>query len=387
MTAGIDRIAARFDKRYATHFADKPAVPFAIRDTGGRVHNLGGSEPRFTLVASNARGMSALETVDSLVIAEAYVSGAVDIEGDVEAVLSVRDFFADTHPLVSAWHMLWPRLRGQEKTDKQNISHHYDIDPDFFLSFLDKRHRCYSHGIFQSDDEPLEDGITHKLDFAVDSVEARPGDRILDVGGGWGAFTEYGGRKDLQVTSLTISRVSENFLNDLIAREKLPCRVKYEHLHEHKPDKPYDAIVILGVTEHLPDYERTLALYRSMLKPGGKIYLDASAMRKKYDLSSFIRRHIYPGNGSPMCLHDYLRAVAASPFSLESVHDDRHSYALTAKHWAERFDAARAEIEKRWGMEQFRKFRIYLWGCYDGFKRDEVQAYRVVLGLPSMATS
>jgi cyclopropane-fatty-acyl-phospholipid synthase len=181
--------------------------------------------------------------------------------------------------------------------------------------------------------------------------------------------------------------VSEKFLNDLIAREKLPCRVKYEHLHEHKPDKPYDAIVILGVTEHLPDYERTLALYRSMLKPGGKIYLDASAMRKKYDLSSFIRRHIYPGNGSPMCLHDYLRAVAASPFSLESVHDDRHSYALTAKHWAERFDAARAEIEKRWGMEQFRKFRIYLWGCYDGFKRDEVQAYRVVLGLPSMATS
>jgi cyclopropane-fatty-acyl-phospholipid synthase len=152
MTAGIDRIAARFDKRYATHFADKPAVPFAIRDTGGRVHKLGGSEPRFTLVASNARGMSALETVDSLVIAEAYVSGAVDIEGDVEAVLSVRDFFADTHPLVSAWHMLWPRLRGQEKTDKQNISHHYDIDPDFFLSFLDKRHRCYSHGIFQSDD-------------------------------------------------------------------------------------------------------------------------------------------------------------------------------------------------------------------------------------------
>jgi len=295
----------------------------------------------------------------------------------------MREFFQDTHPLVTAWHMLWPKLHGQERTDADNISRHYDIDPDFFLAFLDKRHRCYSHGVFECDDEPLEDGITHKLDFALESVEARPGDRVLDVGGGWGAFTEYAGKKDIQVTSLTISRVSENFLSDIIEREKIPCTVRYQHLHDHKPDKPYDAIVILGVTEHLPDYDRTLALYRSMLKPGGKVYLDASAMRKKYDISSFLRRHIYPGNGSPMCLHDYLRAVAASPFRLETVHDDGHNYALTAKHWAERFDAARADIERRWGAAQYRKFRLYLWGCYDGFKRDYIQAYRVVLDLPS----
>ena len=191
----------------------------------------------------------------------------------------------------------------------------------------------------------------------------------------------------MQVTSLTISRVSENFLKNIIDRDKLPCTVRFEHLHEHKPDKRYDAIVILGVTEHLPDYKRSLALYRSMLKPGGKVYLDASAMRKKYDISSFLRRHIYPGNGSPMCLHDYLRAVATSPFHLESVHDDRHNYALTSKHWAERFDAARAEIERRWGSAQYRKFRVYLWGCYDGFKRDYMQAYRVVLSLPAGATA
>ena len=383
MSREIDRIAAKFDKRYQSFYANLPGVSFAIRDTAGNEHRLGDRPPEFTLVASSPRGMSALETVDSLVISEAYLSGAIDIEGDPAAALSMRNFFADAHPLVAAWHMLWPRIRGQERIDKENISHHYDIDPDFFLAFLDKRHRCYSHGVFHRDDEPLEEGITRKLDFAVDSIEARPGDRVLDVGGGWGAFTEYGGRRDLQVTSLTISRVSERYLNDLIEREKLPCRVVYQHLHEHRPAKPYDAIVILGVTEHLPDYDRTLALYKSMLKPGGKVYLDASAMRKKYDLSSFLRRHIYPGNGSPMCLHDYLRAVAASPFSVEMVRDDRHNYALTARHWAERFDAARAEIERRWGMAQFRKFRLYLWGCYDGFMRDQVQAYRVVLGLPA----
>ena len=387
MTDSMSRAVPRFESRYRTFFADKSGVPFAIRDPQGKERVFGGSEPRFTLAAVNDTGMSAIASLDALRITEAYLNGRVDIEGDLEAALSMRDFFSDTHPVVAAWHMLWPRIHGQESTDKNNISHHYDIEPDFFLSFLDKRHRCYSHGVFECDDESLEDGITRKLDFAVESVEARPGDRILDVGGGWGAFTEYGGKKDIQVTSLTISRVSEKFLNGIIEREKLPCRVLYEHLHEHRPDYKYDAIVILGVTEHLPDYERSLALYRSLLKPGGKVYLDASAMRRKYDLSSFLRRHIYPGNGSPMCLHDYLAAVAKSPFMVQEVFNDRHSYLLTARAWAERFDAARAEIERRWGTHQYRKFRIYLWGCVDGFKRDFMQAYRVVLGLPSAATA
>ena len=383
MNAGLTRVASSFENRYRNFLARSPGVPFAIRDPQGNERVIGGDSPQFTLSAENTRGMSALRTLDSLVITEAYLSGAVDIDGDIEAALSMRDFFGDRHPLVTAWHMLWPRIRGQEKVDADNISQHYDIDPDFFLAFLDRRHRCYSHGIFECDDESLEDGISHKLDFALEAVEARPGDRILDVGGGWGAFTEYAGKKDMHVTSLTISRVSENFLNDVITREKLPCDVRFEHLHDHRPARPYDSIVILGVTEHLPDYERTLALYRSLLKPGGKVYLDASAMRKKYDLSSFLRKHIYPGNGSPMCLHDYLKAVATSPFRLQCVYDDRHNYALTARHWAERFDDARAEIERRWGARQYRKFRLYLWGCYDGFKRDFLQAYRVVLGLPS----
>jgi len=387
MSTGLSRVASKYERHYTTYFGSQTEVPFAIRDQDGAEHRFGREEPAFTFAARDDHAMSALATLDGLVIAEAYLSGSLDVEGDLESALRMRDFFGDTHPLVTAWHMLGPKLRGQVKSDAKHISHHYDIDPDFFLAFLDRRHRCYSHGVFDCDDEPLEDGITRKLDFALESVEARPGNRVLDVGGGWGAFTEYAGKKDVQVTSLTISRVSEDFLKGIIAREKIPCSVKYEHLHEHKPDKLYDSIVILGVTEHLPDYPRSLALYRSMLKPGGKVYLDASAMRRKHDISSFLRRHIYPGNGSPMCLHDYLKAVAASPFHVEVVHDDRHNYALTSKHWAERFDAARAEIERRWGSAQYRKFRLYLWGCYDGFKRDYVQAYRVVLGLPSAATA
>lgn len=382
MTASFDRVVQNFSRRYSAYFGSNGSAAFALRAPDGTRHDFGNGQPRFTLAASDSRGLEALATLDQLVIAESYLHGHLDVEGDVATVLAHRNFFPDVHPLFTAWQFLKPRLTGQVRSDEQWISHHYDIEADFFLLFLDRRHRCYSHGIFENDAESLEDAIARKMGFALDSIEAKPGHRVLDVGGGWGAFTQYAGCKDVQVTSLTISRESEKFLNELIARERIPCSARYEHLYEHAPNEPYDSIVVLGVTEHLPDYDKSLAKYRSLLKPGGKVYLDASAKRKKYDVSAFLRRHIYPGNGSPMCLHDYLRAVAESPFQLEGVWDDRHSYALTAKHWATRLDANKDEAQRRWGMAQYRKFRLFLWGCADGFGRDDLQAYRVVLRLP-----
>jgi cyclopropane-fatty-acyl-phospholipid synthase len=381
VTPSLQTAARKFEKRYREYFNGSGAS-FALRSPGGAIHALGGGPPRFTLAAANSRGIEALASLDRLVIAEAYLQGHIDVEGDLEAVLTHRNFFPDQHPLVRAWQFIKPRITGQVRSDRGWIAEHYDIEPDFFLTFLDTRHRCYSHGVYERDDESLEDAMTRKLEFSLDSVGAKPGDRVLDVGGGWGAFTQFAGCRGVRVTSITISRESEKFLEELIRREQIPCTVRYEHLWEHQPAEPYDAIVILGVTEHLPDYEKSLARYRELLKPGGKVYLDASASRKKYSVSSFLQRHIYPGNGSPMCLHSYLRAVAASPFQLRGVWDDRHSYHLTAREWAIRLDENREEIERRWGIAQYRKFRLFLWGVADTMKRDAMQAYRVVLELP-----
>jgi len=133
---------------------------------------------------------------------------------------------------------------------------------------------------------------------------------------------------------------SEAFIQKLIQREGIPCQVKREHLFEHQPAEKYDAIVNLGVTEHLPDYKATLEKYQSLLKPGGKIYLDASSTRKRAGHATFLEKYIYPGNGSLMCLHEYLAEVARSPFRLRGVWDDQHSYYLTLKGWAEGLDRA-----------------------------------------------
>jgi cyclopropane-fatty-acyl-phospholipid synthase len=354
---------------------------FAVHLRSGQTVTFGQGPVSATFVVKRATGLWALASMDATRIAEAYCNGALDIEGDIESLLSLRSVFKDRHPLTSFWRFLRPRLFGQVKSDIHWIAEHYEHHPDFYLTFLDRDHRCYSQAIFASDDEPLELAIKRKLDFAIAAVGVKAGDRVLDIGGGWGAFLEYAGQRGIHVTSLTISPDSEKFLRNLIARERLPCQVRREHLFMHQVDRPYHAIVNLGVTEHLPDYRRTLATYRALLAPGGRVYLDASASRERYDLSAFLIRHIYPGNGSLLCLADYLAALRESPFTLLELHDDRHSYALTSRHWARNFDRHRAEIVDRWGAPLYRAFRVYLWGCADGFARNLLQAHRMVLEL------
>ncbi|HKG93026.1 MAG TPA: class I SAM-dependent methyltransferase [Gemmatimonadaceae bacterium] len=395
-SGAADRLIGRLEARYAALVADaqraggattRHAAAWALRVAGAagaagdRLHVFGSGEPAFTIVVRDREGLAALRSLDITAVGEAYLRGAVDVEGELWRTLALRDLFSDRDLVRRAWHFLRPLFHGQVASDKYWIAHHYEYPPEFYLLFLDRQYRCYSHGVFARDDEPLESAIARKLDFAAEAAGIRPGMRVLDIGGGWGAFVEYGGRRGIHVTSLTISEESERFIQALIDRQRLPCRVVREHLYEHRPGAPYDAIVNLGVTEHLPDYRATLQIYERLLKPGGRIYLDASAARKRHDLSTFLLRYIFPGNGTPLCLHEYLAEVARSRFSVAAVHNDRHNYLLTTKHWAQRLEDNRAEIERRWGKAVHRVFQLYLWGCVDGFLRDTIQAYRVVLEL------
>jgi cyclopropane-fatty-acyl-phospholipid synthase len=358
------------------------AGAFAVRIEGGQAAVIGAGEPVATLVVKDRRALDALRRQDALAVGQAYLAGSLDVHGDMSRLLALRDVFHDRHPLRFLLRFVRPRLLGQAASDRDWIARHYDEDPDFYLTFLDKRHRAYSQAVFASEDDSLEDAMTRKLDFSLDAIEAKPGDRVLDIGAGWGAFTEYAGSRGVRVTSLTVSEPSRRFVQDIIDRDGLPCRVLSEHFLDHRTDQPYDAIVNLGVTEHLPDYAGTLAHYQRLLKPGGKVYLDASATRRKYDVSTFFERYIFPGNGSPLCLHDYIACLSRTPLQVEAVLNDRLNYMWTTRHWAESLDRNRESIEARWGLAHYRRFQLYLWGCVDGFRRDLLQAYRIVLRRP-----
>jgi cyclopropane-fatty-acyl-phospholipid synthase len=376
-TAIYDRILRRIQE----NVANRVEVPFEIRLWGDRAYRFGKGEPAVDILVRDRNGLAALGRLDELSICEAYMAGSLDVVGDMLQFVGLRGALSDSHPLDYLWRRIAPWLIGRSTANRQAIATHYEFDTDFYLKFLDAT-RCYSQALFEQDHEALETAQLRKLNFAVEACALKPGDRVLDVGGGWGSFTEHAGRRGIEVTVLTISEHSERFLRDLIWRLQLPAQVLNRDFLIYDSPEPYDAIVILGVMEHLPDYPAVLRRLQRLLRPGGRVYLDASAFREKYVKPTFVSRYIFPGDHCYFCLHDFLAAAAKTPLDVLAVYNDRHSYFLTCRTWAENLEAARDEIVRRWGEALYRRFRLYLWGSAFAFRNRDMEAYRVVLEKP-----
>jgi len=368
-------------RRIQRQVTEKVKIPLEIMLQGDRTYRFGEGPPAVRILVNDPMGLTALGQLDELRLCEAYMNGSLDIAGDMLGFVSLRRALSDSHPLHALWQRLTPLFIGRIPTDRLAVVTHYDFPSAFYLQFLGPT-RCYSQAVFERDDEALETAQRRKLDFAIDACRLKPGDRVLDVGGGWGSFTEHAGQRGIQVTSLTLSRQSEALLADLIQRRQLPCRVVNQDFRNHSTLEPYDAIVMLRVMEHLPDYPAVLRQIQCLLRPGGRVYLDASAFPQKYAKPTFIAEHIFPAGQAHLCLHEFLAAVTRTPLEVLAVHNDRHSYFLTAKAWAENLEAARDEITRRWGQALYRIFRLYLWSSAYTFFSHGMDAFRVVLERP-----
>ena len=138
----------------------------------------------------------------------------------------------------------------------------------------------------------------------------------------------------------------------------------------------------MGVIEHLPDYGRVLGKFTELLKPGRRIFLDASACTQKYELSSFMVKHIYGGNHSFLVLHDLLDKMSRTPLRVQEMFDDRFSYFLTFQQWARNFDQHRDTVVEKFGEFNYRRFRLYLWGAAYEFLSRSLDCYRMIIAYP-----
>lgn len=354
-------------------------APFELCLHDGRTHTFGTGAPAFRMISRDERGTQALASFDDLSIADAYLLRHLDIEGDLFALLAYRPLLSDKHPLQYVWETyLQALVNGQVAADKQTIPQHYDLPPAFFELWLDKRVRGYSHAFFESDADSIEDAMVRKFDYAIAQCGIQPGDRVLDIGGGWGSFLEYAGKQGVRVTSITISPTSVKYMRDLVRRHDLPCEVVEAHLLEFKSSQRFDAIVNLGVTEHLPDYRGTLAQYGRLLAPGKRLYLDAYS-GQRFNNSSFLTKWVYEGNTSPLNLPRYFAAIERENFEVLSMKCDARNYELTCRKWVERLEAAQDTIVAQWGETLYRRFRLYLWGCARAFADGGLSAHHMVL--------
>ena len=298
------RNAARLLAFISRRFRDSGAC-FDLVLQDGSEHRIGTGSPRFKLLITHPKGLRAIASFDEGVIANAYIDGWFDVEGEIIEIYDLRRHLQDRHLFKWLWRFIAPVMLGQVKVNKSAISRHYERDHSFYLSFLDEEFRCYTQGVFETPDEPLSTAIRRKMDFILERCKMTPGSEVLDVGVGWGSFAEYAARKGIKVTGLTIAKQSLKFMQQLTAEQNLSITTKLVDVLEYKPKKQFDAIAILGVMEHLPNYREVLTCFDRLLKPGGYIFLDASAIPRKYELSSFITQHIYPGNHSFFVLHDF----------------------------------------------------------------------------------
>ena len=180
---------------------------------------------------------------------------------------------------------------------------------------------------------------------------------------------------------LTLSHKQRAYLENWIAQPGAPSalRVVYESVFAFDPAAQYDAIVLLGVMEHLPDYRRLFGRFARLLKPGGRVYMDFTAQRKKFVANAFVHKYVFSGNHTPVYLPGLFEAAALHGFEAIALHNDRHSYFLTLQAWARKLEAAHSRVVPLVGEPVYRLFRLYLWGAAHHLERTGwLESYRVV---------
>jgi cyclopropane-fatty-acyl-phospholipid synthase len=367
--------------RFVAHFSDV-AAPFDLVLPDGSLVHLGSGAATFRVHAKTNRGFRALASLDEGRVAESYIYGDIDIDGDMLRPFELRGSMGDRHLLTTAWRFVQPLLFGQVHTNKQAISAHYDIDPRFFLSFLDPKIPCYTQGIYESADETLDTAMLRKFDYCFRRLHLKPGDHIFEIGPGWGAWFEYAAARGVRCTGITNSVVSRDYLTARGRSLSFDWEILLGDFLEYESRHKYDAIVIMGVIEHLPQYQRVLDKFRAILKPGGYIFLDGSANNKKYELSSFMVKYIYGGNHSFLALHDLLDKMSYTRLRVTELFNDRYSYFLTFHQWAKNLEANRDMVIAEFGDFNYRRFRLYLWGATYEFLSRSLDCYRMIIELP-----
>lgn len=384
--AMIGPIARLLVGRFANHFCDSPTT-FELMLPDGSAQRVGRGAPSFRLHVKTNRALRALASIDAGRIGDAYVSGDLDLDGDMLKPFELRNSMGDVHLLTTVWRFLQPVLFGQLYTNKQAISAHYDIDPAFFLSFLDPETPCYTQGVYVDDAETLAVATLRKFDYVYTGCRLKPGDHILEVGPGWGAWFEYAWRRGIKCTGITISQTSAALLTARAATLGADWEIILCDLLTYQTERKYDAVVIMGVMEHLPQYRPVLGKVMSVLKPGGRLFIDASACTKKFELSSYMVKYIYGGNHSFLVLHEFLETLAQTPMRVVELVNDRYSYFLTFQQWARNFDRNRELVIQRFGEFNYRRFRLYLWGAAYEFLSRSLDCYRMIIHNPENDTS
>ena len=346
-------------------------------------------------------------------LAEAYLHNDFDIEGDIEAAFEVGDFLLGrlgdwkkklklggllialpardaASTMGGTARRLLPRIGGKKHSrarDRCAVAFHYDVSNDFYRLWLD-RQMVYSCAYFRSPTDDLDVAQEQKLDYICRKLRLRPGQRLLDIGCGWGALVLYAAKHfGVHAEGITSSEPQLEWGRERIADAGLINNATIE-LRDYREiaanGELYDAIVSVGMAEHigrerLPDY---FAAAHRALKLGGGFLNQAIGedivLRPGDRDTSFIEQYVFPDGDIPP-LPIMLRAAESSGFEIRDVENLREHYALTLHHWLRRLEARHDEALRFVDEVTYRVLRLYIGGSAHGFRRGHIAVYQTLL--------
>ena len=270
-------------------------------------------------------------------------------------------------------------LRNTKERSKENISNHYDLGNSFFSAWLDKT-LTYSCAIFNSSKETLEQAQINKYNKLIDMVKPRKGDRVLEIGCGWGGFAEHIAKNyDVKLDCITISKKQYLFTKERIRRKKLNHKVNVKMLDYRDLNNKYDIIISIEMIEAVG--ERYLNKYFNVIKQnlssGGRAAIQAIVIKdelyNRYRMKEdFIQKYIFPGGFLPS-LKSLNKLSNKYGLKIDGYHLYGSHYSNTLQKWRESFLNSWDNISKQGFNSSFKKmWDFYFSYCDAGFKSKNI---------------
>jgi cyclopropane-fatty-acyl-phospholipid synthase len=317
----------------------------------------------------------------ALAIGEAYMDGRMRVEqGDIRALLDLVGRNARWDDDDAVRMRLWrPRRRGmpweawnRPRRAIRNAAHHYDLSDRLYALFLDEDLQ-YSCGYFPAPDTGLEEAQLAKKAHIAAKLDLRPGQRVLDIGCGWGGLALYLHRiADVDVLGITLSEEQLAVARQRAEAAGVGDRVTFELCDYRTVSGRFDRIVSVGMFEHVgpPHYRTFFDRCRALLAEDGVMLLhtvgraDGPAPTDKW-----LARYIFPGGYVP-ALSQIAPAIEDARLWITDIEMLRLHYAYTLSHWYDRVVAARQEIVALYDERFFRMWQFYLAGAITAFRHD-----------------